>query len=287
MKNKHKNLSLFLLLCIIGGTTYAFQKIGTKNGLPLWTAGVRFLIAGCVLLVLSISNKSFKLNKQTLIFSIQYGFLYFAFPFGAIYWVGQFLPSGLLSVLSSSVAAFSVIFNYLLGGEKTNKKQIIGIIFSMIGVFAIFMQSCITSYSKKTLLFLLISLIAYLGAAYATALLKIKICKIDSISFNGVSLLIGAFLLCTSSLIFEQGDRTFLGKSLFSLLYLAIAGSLLATRITTYLMSQWHVAKVTMYRFISPIISLLVGFLLFNEVMQPYEILGTFLIVIGIFFINK
>ena len=286
-KSEQKNIVLFLLLCMIGGTTYAFQKIGVENGLPLWTAGVRFLIAGGILICCSLLKGAFKYDKDTFAVSLQYGILYFALPFGAIYWVGQFLPSGLLSVLSASVAVFSVIFNLLFKGEKTTKNQVFGIFFSMLGVIAIFIQSSLASYNQAYLLSLTVALIAYIGAAYATALLKNKVQNIYPLSFNGMSLLFGGSILCIVSLFAEHGNRLFHGKALFSLVYLAIAGSMFATRITTYLMSQWHVAKVTMYRFVAPVISLLAGFLLFKEILHCYEIVGVVLIIVGIVFINK
>jgi hypothetical protein len=46
-----RNIILFIILCIIGETTYAFQKIGLKNALPFWVAGIRFSIAGIVMLI--------------------------------------------------------------------------------------------------------------------------------------------------------------------------------------------------------------------------------------------
>lgn len=162
-----------------------------------------------------------------------------------------------------------------------------GWIFSMLGVIAIFIQSSLASYNHAYLLSLTVALIAYIGAAYATALLKNKVQNIYPLSFNGMSLLFGGSILCIVSLFAEHGNRLFHGKALFSLVYLAIAGSMFATRITTYLMSQWHVAKVTMYRFVAPVISLLAGFLLFKEILHCYEIVGVVLIIVGIVFINK
>lgn len=74
--------------------------------------------------------------------------------------------------------------------------------------------------------------------------------------------------------------------SLISVLYLAVFGSMMTTRITTYLMGKWNIAKVTTYRFISPVISLVVGFLFFSEKMSFNELVGATLIIIGAYFIN-
>ncbi len=58
-KNHVFNIFLFVILCTIGGTTYAFQKAGLEEGLPFWTAGIRFLIAGCCMMFYVYATKKF------------------------------------------------------------------------------------------------------------------------------------------------------------------------------------------------------------------------------------
>lgn len=286
-KNQLLNRLFFIVLCGIGGTTYAVQKLGLATGLPLWSAGMRFLIAAVILATWGIYKKKLVYDRQSIRAGIQYGVLYFAIPFGIVYWTGQYLPSGLLSVLSSSVAVFSIIFQFLLYGQKTGKQQLKGIALSTAGIICIFFNSCLSDYNNDMAGYLVISIAAYAGAAYATAALKTNVNGIVPYSFNTVALLAGGVILCAVSLLFEHGTRSFYGTSLVALLYLAFAGSLLATRITTYLMRQWDVAQVTAYRFISPVAALLIGFLLFGERLSFHELMGAVFILSGIAMINK
>lgn len=285
--NEILNILLFLSLCVIGGTTYAFQKIGLEEGLPFWTAGMRFLIAGFCMLIYVCVTKKLQLNKTTIYTAILYGIFYFALPFGAVYWVGQYLPSGLLSVLSASVAVFCIGFNYMFKCEKISNMQIVGILLSMIGVFFIFTQSIFVEANYLTILCLVIALFAYLGAAFSTVFLKSKVQAIDQSTFTAIALCVGGIILTTTSMVVERGNRAFIGMSLVSVLYLAIVGSMLSTKITTYLMSKWNIAKVTAYRFISPVISLLVGFFFFSEELFFNELIGVVLIIGGSYFINR
>lgn len=85
----------------------------------------------------------------------------------------------------------------------------------------------------------------------------------------------------------EKGLRIFWGYSLCALLYLSLMGSVLSTKITTFLMGQWNVAKVTAYRFISPVISIGVGFLLWREKLSCNEMIGCVFIIVGVFVINQ
>jgi len=284
---KARNTLLFVSLCMIGGTTYAVQKLGLAEGLPLWSAGMRFLLAGSIMAGYSFFKKTWKPDSATISAGAQYGILYFAIPFGIIYWVGQYLPSGLLSVLSASVSIFSIIFNYTFFKVKTTKTQMYGIFLSLGGIIIIFLQSILLSYESNMMLYLLACTVAYIGAAYATASLKHKVTNINQLYFNIIALLTGGGILCVFSLIVEHGNRVFVGVSLIALIYLAIAGSMLSTRITTFLMSQWDIAKVTSYRYISPVISLLVGFVFWREVLSFHEIVGALFIISGTIVINR
>ena len=280
------NYALFFLLCVIGGTTYAAQKIGLAEGLPLWSAGMRFLIAGGILWMFSLYKRRFVWNKETVFSGIQYGILYFAIPFGIVYWLGQFLTSSLLSVLSSSVSVFAVIFNALFRNEKTTWRQLWGISLSMAGVGIVFLDS-VFSYHAGMTGYLFIGIAAYCGAAYSTAFLKHKINGIDQNSFNLVALMTGGVVLTITSFLVEKGSRTFSGYGLYALLYLSLMGSVFSTKITTFLMGQWNVAKVTAYRFISPVISIGVGFLLWREKLSCNEMIGCVFIIVGVFVINR
>ena len=170
---KARNTLLFVSL---GGTTYAVQKLGLAEGLPLWSAGMRFLLAGSIMAGYSFYKKTWKPDSATISAGAQYGILYFAMPFGIIYWVGQYLPSGLLSVQSASV---SIFFNYTFFKVKTTKTQMYGIFLSLGGIIIIFLQSILLSYESNMMLYLLACTVAYIGAAYATASLKHKVIVIN------------------------------------------------------------------------------------------------------------
>ena len=101
------------------------------------------------------------------------------------------------------------------------------------------------------------------------------------------ALFTGGVVLTVISLLFEKGSRTFSGNALFALLYLSLVGSVFSVKITTFLMGEWNVAKVTAYRFISPVISIAVGFLLWRERLSYNEIFGSAFIIAGIFVINQ
>ncbi|RAS75983.1 DMT family transporter [Priestia endophytica] len=277
---------LFGLLCLIGGTTWAFQKTGLEGSLPFWSAGMRFLIASILIAGYLFLNRKLSVSKEVLIISLLNGLMYFAIPFGSVYWASLYLPSGLVSVLAASISVFALLINRLFKGTPASKGQKMGVILSLFGIIFVFGNQLLIKGDLIELIAMAVILIAMLGSALITIQVQLRIKSLPIMTFNSLSMFSGGTILLILSLILEDGNRTFSGSSLFSLLYLAIVGSVLGFWINIYLLKQWHISKATAHLFISPIIALYVGFIFLDETLNNQIYLGTIFVLIGVIFIN-
>ncbi|MFP3126222.1 EamA family transporter [Ectobacillus funiculus] len=279
--------ALFVSLCFIGGTTWAFQKIGLTNSLPLWSAGMRFTIAGLLISILLSTQKKYVISKELIKLSILNGLMYFAIPFGTVYWAGQYLSSGLISILAASISIFLLLLNKLFKGIPTTKAQKIGVLLSIIGMIVVFgnQLSIKASLIEGTAMSFVI--LAMFGSAFITIQVQQRIQDIPILTFNSFSMLSGGFVLLLSSLFLEHGNRTFSGISLVALLYLAIVGSVLGLWINMYLLKSWHISRATMHLFVSPVLALYVGFVFLGELLSQNIYIGTVFILTGVFLINR
>jgi drug/metabolite transporter (DMT)-like permease len=278
---------LFLLLCLIGGTTWAFQKVGLTNSLPLWSAGVRFIIAGLIIGMILFVQKKYIISKNVVRLSILNGLIYFTIPFGAVYWAGQYLSSGLISILAASISIFSLLLNKLFKGVPTTKIQIIGVFLSVMGIIIVFANKLTINGSLIEIIAMSTVLLAMFGSAFITIQIQQKIKEIPILAFNSFSMLIGGGTLLIFSIFLEQGNRTFSGISLIALLYLAIIGSVLGLWINMFLLKSWHISRATMHLFISPVLALYVGFAFLDETISNNIYMGTIFILAGVFLINR
>ncbi|RPK10995.1 DMT family transporter [Priestia endophytica] len=277
---------LFGLLCLIGGTTWAFQKTGLEGSLPFWSAGMRFWIASILIAGYLFLNRKFSVSKEVLIISLLNGLMYFAIPFGSVYWASLYLPSGLVSVLAASISVFALLINRLFKGTPASKGQKIGVILSLFGIIFVFGNQLLIKGDLIELIAMAVILIAMFGSALITIQVQLRIKSLPIMTFNSLSMFSGGTILLILSLILEDGNRTFSGSSLFSLLYLAIVGSVLGFWINIYLLKQWHISKATAHLFISPIIALYVGFIFLDETLNNQIYLGTIFVLIGVIFIS-
>ncbi|MDV2685197.1 DMT family transporter [Alkalihalophilus lindianensis] len=277
---------LFLFQCLIGGTTWAFQKVGLEGSLPLWSAGMRFVIAGSVILVILLLLKKVTVKKELLIVSFLYGMMYFTIPFGVIYWSSLHLPTGLISVLAASISVFALIVSSMVIRSIPSPSQILGTIAAFLGIAIVFSNQMYVEVTTFEVISMFLILLAMLGSAIITVSVKKKLNHFPIINFTCFAMLSGGALLTISSLLFETGSRSFGGISLISLLYLAVVGSMIGFAINMYLLKKWHISKATAHLYISPIIALYIGSLFLNEQLNIGVYVGSIFVIAGVMLIN-
>ena len=100
MNDKLKIILLYILICLIWGTTWLVTRIGLYSLTPLFSAGIRFIVATITILFL-MKFQSLKLNtdKLSIRLYIFMGLFAYAIPFALIYWGQMYVASGLAAVI--------------------------------------------------------------------------------------------------------------------------------------------------------------------------------------------
>jgi drug/metabolite transporter (DMT)-like permease len=96
-------IAAFLALYIIWGSTYLGIKYALETIPPFLMVGVRFLIAGLVLLVWCIIKKEAVPSLRSIVTIALAGVLMLFIGNAAVVYAEQYLPSGLVSILVATV----------------------------------------------------------------------------------------------------------------------------------------------------------------------------------------
>ncbi|QIE98407.1 EamA family transporter [Pantoea stewartii] len=276
----------FVALCLIGGTTWALQKTGLNNSLPLWSAGMRFLIAGTIIFLFQFLRRQFQLNKNLIKLALANGLFYFAVPFGTVYWASSHVPSGLVAVLASSISVYALLLNHFLRGKPASFRQILGVACAVIGIIIVFSNRLHIENNSIGILAMVSILFAMGSSAAITLKVQRHISELPFLNFVSLSMLCGGVLLLSASLILESGVRTFSSTSLYALLYLALIGSVLGFSLNILLLKHWHISKATSHLFISPVIALYIGYVFMDEIITTNVGIGTSIVILGVMLIN-
>src|SRR5262245_23478380 len=121
------HIALALLVAVIWGLNFAAMKIGLESFPPLFLTGLRFLIAG--VLVLWLARPAVPWPLMLAIAGSWY-VAPFGMPFSAM---AAGLAPGIASVLDHMQAPFTILFALAIG-ERPSRRQAIGLLVALAGL---------------------------------------------------------------------------------------------------------------------------------------------------------
>lgn len=270
----------FVALCLIWGTTWMAIKINLSAFPPFYSAGLRFLLAGILLLLMAkLRNKKFEGNFQNYIPSIIFGILN-GIAYGLVYWGEQFISSGMTAILNASLPFFSVIFAAFFVGELITIGKVAGLITGFCGVLFLFYDSLSTFQMDQ--LWGQLSIIAS-AAIYAMAGVYMKkrstVSPMEAVT---IQMFFSALILLSVALPVEQlGGIRLSGPTVAAFLYLTLVGSALAFYLYNELILRIEVSQLSYVSMITPAIAAAVGVLFLGEQIHWRTAGGMALILMG------
>jgi len=282
---------VFAALCLIWGSTWLGIKIGLDFLPPFTFAGLRFAAATIVLLILSKTlHARTPSGRSSWYLMIFLGIFQLTIPYGLVFWGEQYISSGLAAVLFATLPFFVVIFAHFLANEKLTQVKAVGIVASFAGLMAIFWRDVTTQNYVIGTSFLgsIAVVVSTASAALANVVAKRYANKIDPAYSVLVQSAICSLALLALGLLTEASipmHFTLLGIGM--ILYLGIVGSALAFVGLYWLFTQTTATNTSLVAFITPILALLLGWLVLGEIPDPSIGLGTVLILVGVYLTLK
>src|SRR6476620_950597 len=133
---------VWLVLCLIWGSTWFFIKIGLNDLPPLSFASFRFIVAGLVVLAIILIQKIPlpKGKKEWNLLAIT-GILQFSVNYALVFWSEQYISSGLAAVLQATIPAFGLLSAWIhLPNESIGWRKISAMTWGISGVGIIFID---------------------------------------------------------------------------------------------------------------------------------------------------
>jgi drug/metabolite transporter (DMT)-like permease len=186
-----------------------------------------------------------------------------------------FMPVALLAIGS------------LLREDRFTLVRGFGIAVGVCGLFVLFGPKALSGdASPKQLVgagaIVLSALVYSFGSVLARPLLR----SYSPVLVAGASMLGGGGVLIAGSLAFEPGAIEALSgrwgaPAWLGWAFLVLFGSLVAYTIFLFLVREWGASRAGAYAFVSPVIAVLLGVLVFGEVVTPIEALGMTIMLAG------
>ena len=280
-----KSRLVWLLLCLIWGSTWLFIKLGLRDLPPLTFAGIRFVIAALILFALIILRGVPLPNKaRDWTFLAVTGVLSFSLNYGLVFWGEQYISSGLAAVLQSMLPLFGLIIaHFYLPGERMTLPRIAGVVLGVFGVAVIFSNQLQVAGPRALWGSAALVLSAFC-AAYANVLVKTYGLNLQPSVLAAGQMLFGLIPLLLIGIPLEGNPLNYhwTPMAVLSLFYLAIVGTVIAFLLYYWLLHNMDVTKTMLIALVTPVTAVILGMLVLKEELNWRTFVGGAMIISGI-----
>jgi drug/metabolite transporter (DMT)-like permease len=281
-------LIVWLVLCLIWGSTWIFIKIGLRDLPPFTFAGLRFLLAAAILWAIVIAwRRPLPKDRRDWLKLAWMGSITFALNYGLIFWGEQYINSGLAAVLQATIPAFGLIFaHYYLPNERLTARKLAGAVVGVAGVSLIFYDQ-MKIEGEAALQGCFAMLLSAICVAYSNVFIKARLQHIDSSVIAAGQMAWGVFPLLALGTVLEGNpfDHHWSAQSMLALGYLALIGSVLGFLLYFWLVTKIEVTRSMLISLVIPVAALLIGRLTLNEKLSWRVAAGSAAILAGIWLI--
>src|SRR6202035_5543206 len=286
-----KTLLAFSIIYIVWGTTYLAIRVGVEEVPPFLLAGLRFLIAGGVIYGWMIARGERSPTARQWMGASVIGIMIFVMDYGVLFWAEERVPSGVTAVMMATIPVLMALSEIMiLRTQKLTARLTLALLIGIGGVAVLISRSLNLGgapVDKMGAVALIFASISWSIASVLTRKLTLPPSKVMS---SGAQMLSGGiFLALTSAALGEF--RGFHPWSVsraawFALLYLIVAGSIIAYTAYVWLIHHESPTKVGTYAYVNPVVAVVVGYFLGGEVIGRRTIFGTMLVLVSVIVIT-
>ena len=281
-----------LIVYVVWGSTYLGIAIMIETLPPLLAAGVRFTIAGLLMLGALVAYARLRRSAEPLE-RLTRAHWRSAFIVGTLLLLGGnggvvlaelFIPSGVAAVLVATMPIWLALFDAILTRRSPSRLVIGGLMAGIVGVAILLAPldelDAINPIGVGLVLLAEISWAA--GSVYA----KRAPLPRSALLGTGLEMLAGGLVMILAGGLLGEIGRTnveaFSIRSLLALAYLIVFGSLVAFTAFTWLLANVPVSTVGTYAYVNPIVAVALGAVILSEPITPRTLIASAIIIAAV-----
>jgi drug/metabolite transporter (DMT)-like permease len=268
----------FAAIYVIWGSTFLAIRFAVQTIPPLLLMSARHLCAGLLLFgwlrLRGMERPEPRLWLDALISSM----FCFLGCHGLLAWAEIYVPSGLAALLSGSLPVWMVLLARARGQEsELTPKVLSGIALGFAGL-AILVPLGLRGDRRElagAIAIVVCEMLWAVGAIYSRGIRT----RTPPATFAAMQMLCGGVLLGAAGLAFGEGSRVtaaaFTARSVLSLAFLIVFGSLVAFTAYTWLLQVSSPAIVSTHSYVNPVVAVFLGWAMAGERVTLRTIAGT------------
>ena len=279
-----------LVLYIVWGSTYLGIAIAVDTIPPFLMAATRFLIAGVVLLAWSMARQGRSFRAPSLREwrdSAIVGGLLLGGGMGMVAFGEQTIPSGIAALFIAMMPVWVAVLGWIFLRERLPRLAIAGIVLGFAGVAILIGPSAfggIGALEPLGLGAILLSPIAWSGGSLFAS--HRATLPTQPLVATGAQMITGGSVLLAMSAVSGELARlqpdAISSNSILAIVYLTVAGSLLAFTAYGWLLRVAPLPLIATYAYVNPVVAVLLGALVLREPIEPRTLVAGVVIVVAV-----
>lgn len=273
------------VIYVVWSSTYLAIRIAVRPGAgfpPITMALMRMVAAATIMFAWAwLSKKRLKLTRRdALILGIS-GLLLWTGGNGLITWAEQRAESGLTAIIVASISIWVAIIEAVIDRRLPSKLLAGSLLVGLSGILILTYPTLRSGVSAD-----MYSLLALIGAtiswSFGTVLQTRNHVEVSARVSAAYQMAAGGIGFAIVRLIFNEPPPTPATEAWLAWGYLVLIGSVLA--FTSYVIAlRLLPTKIVMtYAFVNPVLAVFLGWIVLNEAVTAWTILGTVLVLFGV-----
>jgi drug/metabolite transporter (DMT)-like permease len=273
-------LAAFVVGTVLAGGNAVGVRVSNRELDPLWGAGLRFVLAACLLAAVMAAMRLTLPRGRALLGVLLYGTLIFAGAFSFAYYALVRIHAGLGQTLLALVPLATLLLAVLQRQERLRLAAILGTLLSIAGIGVI---SGVSGTESVPPLSLLLVLGAVLCFAQATVLVR-HFPPVHPVTTNAVGMATGATILVALSLVLKESivmpER---GATWLALAYMVVLGSGPVFVLYLVVVRLWSASRAAYTFVLIPLVTVLLSAWIDDEPIGAGLVFGGLLVLSGVY----
>ncbi len=259
-----------IVACLLWSTAFAGVKIGLNYTTPFFLAGIRFILAGIMLIPFSGKIKNYIItvwiNRKLIIIV---AFLQSVVMYGLYYTGIDLIPGSIAAIIiGASPLVTALVTHFSLRDDKFSRDKLVAILLGVTGiVFVVYGRQTLDPMGEANLIGAVLLVLSMIVSAYANIVVSRNKNRINSVLLNSSQLLFGGIILTIISL-FSDGRPVieWSPEFLFALLWLSfLSAAAFSIWFSLLKRPEVKVSELNMWKFLIPVFGAFFSWMMLPE----------------------
>jgi drug/metabolite transporter (DMT)-like permease len=282
----------FGLVYLFWGSTYLAIDIAVQSIQPALMCGIRFSIAGVVMLaVCAATGRQVVYSAKQIALASIVGILLLMGGNLTLSWAELTVPSGLAAlIIAITPLWFLVLDSLLLGHHRISGRGKAGLALGMVGLFVLFWPELHSDTALGRREFW--SCIGLIGGSFLWALGSVLSKRwqsgMDVFSATGWQVTAaGAANFLFAIIAGDFSHVTWTTRGLSAVFYLVVCGSWIGYTAYIWLLEHVPTSKVSTYAYVNPVVAVFLGWLILHERVDRFIFMGSVIVVLSVILVTS